>query len=90
MEKELVKNHLVIISKILWEDWDPIGINVIANAKDEYDSYAPKIYQMISRGDDYELVADYLTYVDTELIGNKPNMTRDIRVAKKLIDVLSK
>lgn len=89
MERELIKKHLEIIRKILWEDWDPIGINVLSIAKDEYDNYAPKIYQMISKGDDAKVVANYLTYVDTELIGNRPSIKRDLRVANKLIKVLS-
>lgn len=89
MERELIKKHLEIIRKILWEDWDPIGINTISTANDEYDSYAPKIYQMISNRDDAQTLASYLTYVDTELIGNSPNATRDLRVANKLIECLS-
>ncbi len=88
MGKDLIENRLKLIKRILWEDWDPIGINVIAIAKDEYDSYAPRIYQMISKGDDAKLVAEYLIYVDTELIGNEQNTISDTKVAKRLIKAL--
>ncbi len=77
---------LDLVKKILWEDWDPIGINVISSAKDEYDSYAPKVYRLlIENKNQKEVIAEFLTYIDTELIGNSPNKTRDARVAEKLV-----
>jgi hypothetical protein len=76
---------LDVIKKILWEDWDPIGINVISPAKDEYDSYAPQVYKLLTKNESKEVIGQYLTYVDTELIGNSPNKERDVRVAQKLI-----
>ena len=29
------------IDEILWEDWDPIGVNDVEEARDEYQSYLP-------------------------------------------------
>jgi hypothetical protein len=84
-----ISRKLKIIERILWEDWDPIGINVIVTAKDEYDSYAPKVYKLLQEGKSAEEVAEYLSYVDGELIGNTPNESRNLEVAKKLIQIFA-
>lgn len=78
-----------LVKRILWEDWDPIGINVIYSAKDEYDSYALKIYKLLSENVNQEVIAEFLTYIDTELMGNSPNKTRDARVAERLVQSFS-
>jgi len=84
-----IKKKLRAIEKILWEDWDPIGINVIVTANDEYDSYAPQVYKLLQEGKNAEEVAKYLSHVDGELIGNTPNESRNLEVAKKLIQIFA-
>ena len=32
------------VKNILMQDWDPIGVQAIPEAQDEYDSYVPTIY----------------------------------------------
>ena len=34
------------VDEILWNDWDPIGVNDIA-PRDEYQSYVPEIFSML-------------------------------------------
>ena len=39
------------IDEILWNDWDPIGMKMIANwARDEYDGYVPSIFSLRVKG----------------------------------------
>ena len=45
------KNFHTKISQILWEDWDPVGVNDGNNTwTDEYDSYVPDIFQKVVDG----------------------------------------
>lgn len=44
------------ISQILWENWDPLGVNDNENIRDEYDSYVPKIVRLKMHGADKVLL----------------------------------
>ncbi|MCB1582775.1 MAG: hypothetical protein R3E90_04500 [Marinicella sp.] len=84
-EKELIKH----ISKILWYEWDPIGLhNEQDEWSDEYDGYVPSIFNLLIEGRDGFKVSNHLTKLASEnmglnsIIGNE----HDCKVAKKLID----
>ena len=46
--------------RLLWEHWDPLGLNGIA-PDDEYDSYARVLASKLKRGDDRAEIVRYLT-----------------------------
>jgi len=48
------------IDKILWTDWDPIGVNDIPICRDEYRSYVPEIYRLKLEGNNQEAIAQRL------------------------------
>jgi len=56
------------IRRLLWEEWDPIGVNGIA-PDDEYDSYAYRIFAMLGEGKQASEIADYLTWAAGENMG---------------------
>jgi hypothetical protein len=41
--------ELEAIKRLLWEDWDPIGVNGFG-PNDEYDNYAFRIFVMLKEG----------------------------------------
>ncbi|MDI1241041.1 MAG: hypothetical protein PSX80_03865 [bacterium] len=47
------------IRRILFDDWDPIGINDMA-PPDEYDSYIGGIYRLIASRADAKTIEDHL------------------------------
>jgi GTPase SAR1 family protein len=58
------------VRQILLRDWDPIGIQDIAEASDEYDRYADKAYVMLmDERATAEIIAAYLYGVAAEYIG---------------------
>ena len=57
------------ISAILWNDWDPIGVNDAPETKREYDSYVPAILKMVEKGATPGQIAEYLIRVEKEEIG---------------------
>lgn len=84
------KQRLKYVEQILFNDWDPIGINDGFAAFDEYDSYAPKIVSMwFDRKLTEDTVVEYLLEVETERMGLPGNKENACKVAKKLVSSLT-
>jgi hypothetical protein len=62
-------DELEQLKKLLWEEWDPIGVNDMAGAVGEYDSYALQIFGMLKRGDSQDNILNHLNFIETELMG---------------------
>ena len=75
--------ELETIKRILWEDWDPIGVNHSA-PDDEYDSYAFQIFVMLKRGLGLVEIRDYLEWAEVEKMG-LPNSGRHDEIARKIV-----
>jgi hypothetical protein len=61
------------VKLLLWNDWDPIGINHIDGApQSEYDNYAPKVLGMAREGASIDAIAAYLGKVEVEWMGGTP------------------
>jgi hypothetical protein len=58
-----------IVCRILWEDWDPIGVNDIPEAAGEYDSYAPGIAGMLVRGVSAHDLDFHLSRIEEDSMG---------------------
>ena len=73
------------IHKILWEDWDPIGVNDGGDwPDDEYSGYDPQIFQLKLNGADTETIAHELFKYETANMGMTGNMNICREVAKKI------
>lgn len=86
---ELLKNEeptnlYETIDLILWQDWDPIGINDIA-PRDEYQSYTPTIFRLKTNGADKETIAKILYEIETVTIGVVGNIEHCRKVADKIL-----
>jgi hypothetical protein len=70
-KRRRVRRNLALVRKLLWEEWDPIGVNVDGSgAEDEYNRYADRAYAMlIYEGRSEKEIADYLYFASTELMG---------------------
>lgn len=76
---------LGFIRLILLVDWDPIGVLGYAEAMDEYDSYAPGIYDLLSKGATVKELTDHLQQIEMERIGTRGNPRMPtVAVAAKL------
>jgi hypothetical protein len=54
---------------LLMTHWDPIGVNGIAEASDEYDSYLGPLAEKLREGADARAVREYLSEIQTERMG---------------------
>ncbi len=74
------------IDEILWNDWDPIGVNDIA-PRDEYQSYTPIIFSLKRKGVNEEEIAKELYEIEKETIGLAGNLENCRIVARKIIEL---
>jgi hypothetical protein len=80
------KPTLETVRRILWLDWDPIGVNDHPDAVDEYDSYAPGIVSMLARGCSADELDLHLSRIETDSMGlsQTPGASRATVVQKLL------
>jgi putative addiction module component (TIGR02574 family) len=74
------------VDEVLHYMWDPIGVCGVPEARDEYYSYLPTVFQMLINGNGAETIAGYLSSVSRESMGLGGNAARDFDVAEVLIN----
>ena len=74
-----------LIDEVTWTDWDPIGVNNIKEARDEYYSYLPTLLSIILKGANKETLAGYLYKIEMEHMGLSGNYETCLKVADKLL-----
>ena len=72
------------IQKIILKNWDPIGIQNIPEAQDEYDSYVSDVYKLIQSKITENEVFDYLWGIETEHMGLSGDKKHTQTIACKL------
>lgn len=75
------------IDEILWQDWDPIGINDAVNIRDEYCGYIPQVFNLKIQGAEKKKIADYLYEMETINMGTNGNKQNCEFVAEKIINL---
>jgi hypothetical protein len=74
------------IREILLRDWDPIGINDVPEANDEYDSYVGGVYRLLASQCSADQLIDHLFVIETQTMGlSVPERERLRPVANKLL-----
>jgi hypothetical protein len=78
------------IHKILFEEWDPIGINANPHLQDEYDHYIGGIYKLLSVNSDKIKIVGHLRQLETVSMGlaDRDDERRQ-HVAKVLLKLVS-
>ena len=76
------------IKRLLYFDWDTIGVSDIPEAFDEYDSYALQVFVMLNDGADTLAIAHYLDWVVTDQMELPvPGNSSEIAARIKLLPV---
>src|SRR5688500_20383393 len=71
------------IRNILFQDWDPIGVNENPSLRDEYDSCIAPVYRLLSEGASAEEIADCLFKLEHDL--GMPAETKDHRSEERRV-----
>ena len=79
------ERYLTAIKAALLKEWDPIGVKDVPQAQDEYDSYAPHIYTLLTTRP-HEL-SDYLWSLETERMGLTGDRKATEQFAERLLRI---
>jgi len=71
--------------EILHYMWDPIGVAGIAQARDEYHSYLPQVFQLILNQKTKNEIADFLIDIEENRMGLSPNKKAALEIARILL-----
>lgn len=82
-EMELYKR----IDEILFYKWDPIGISDGGWARDEYQSYLPRVFSLALEYEVPEPIAKYLTVVTMESMGLSSAKEHDLSIATIILEI---
>ena len=74
------------IKRILWEEWDPIGVRGDA-PDDEYNAYIGGIHRLLADGADKAAIVEHLYRLETEYMGLRGDKARLGPVAESLLKV---
>jgi hypothetical protein len=74
--------ELAQVSRVLRDEWDPLYVNEIPEAAEEYDSYAPALLGLVQSGADEAAIAAHLLAVETTVLGLEGDPARAARVAR--------
>lgn len=88
IEPSGVRRELILleeISRILWEDWAPIGCGV---PPDEYDSYVCGVYRVLASGASQETLVEHLRRVERSSIGGCSGGVHE--AARKLSELIAR
>jgi len=68
-------------------EWDPIGIRDVPQAKDEYDDYAAPIARLLVEGTSVAELSRYLLEIERDTLGLRGDPARASEVATKLLSL---
>ncbi len=87
--KEMYKGLNQLVDEILWNDWDPIGVNDVA-PRDEYQDCVPEICSLVMKNKSATDIADKLYQIETETIGVIGNKEHCLNVANIIMNKINK
>jgi hypothetical protein len=80
---------LPFVKEILFREWDPIGVNSIESCRDEYDSYAPEICGMLTKGIDHFHLTAHLGKLQQLSMGiSRIDEELNSRIAVRLLSLM--
>ncbi len=82
------ERYLTAIKAALLKEWDPIGVKDVPEVRDEYDSYAPHVYTLLTTGRPQHELYDYLWRLETEHMGLKGDRQATARFAERLLRIV--
>ena len=92
VDKYRSRRNRARVRQVLWQDWDPIGVNGVSTAQDEYDAYADWAYAMLmDERRPAEAIAAFLDDIASRHmgLGDRPEIrSRSRQVADMLVRMI--
>jgi len=74
----------ITVDRLLWEEWDPIGVNDYGGPDDEYRGYVPELIDLLIRDASTQEIADRLSDIATKQMDLFDNKEHHMTTANKL------
>ncbi|WP_298546237.1 hypothetical protein [uncultured Aquimarina sp.] len=84
------KELFVQVDMILWEEWDPIGVNNYGGPSDEYTGYVPSVVKLILDGSDIAKITKLLQQHSNVNMGMTSKLGDHKAIAIKLHTLVDK
>ncbi|MBI4358649.1 MAG: hypothetical protein HY584_05050 [Candidatus Omnitrophica bacterium] len=75
------------IDEILWNAWDPIGVNGLEGARDEYQNYIAGVFRLLEAKATELRITEHLHQIETQQMGLKGGLPHCGEVARRLLNV---
>jgi len=73
------------VDEVLYYIWDPIGVSEAPYARAEYESYIPKVLQMVEENDNIRTISAHLADIISTQMGFSPDTKRCDHAAEILL-----
>ena len=77
------------MDRLLFREWDPIGIYAMDGPEDEYREYLPRFWSLILEGVDESKIAQYLGDIERDSIGVETSEPHRLDIARKAAALLA-
>ena len=89
LDPKRVKQLLKEVEMVLWQDWDPIGVNKTPEAKGEYGSYAGAVFTVAFKTRSVMAIAEHLMSVENSSMGYAKRDPKGLLpVAEKILKIV--
>jgi hypothetical protein len=76
------------VDDVLMRQWDPIGVNGVPQARDEYDNYVSGVVRLIFERADAAAIAAHLRAIEEEQMGLTPrSMAALLPIGERLVSL---
>lgn len=77
------------LDRLLYREWDPIGLYDSGCPEDEYREYLPDFWRLVTTHAEPEVIADYLGQTEAGNIGIGTSPEHRLDIARKAIALLA-
>ena len=72
------------VDKVLFYEWDPLGVSTMDYMRDEYSRYVLEVVEIALECSSYEAIEEELVLVRKEWMGMEENTEQDNKVARTI------
>lgn len=72
------------VDKVLFYEWDPLGMATIDVMRDEYSRYVPWVVEIALECSSYQAIEEELVFIRKEWMGMEENTEHDNKIARTI------
>lgn len=72
------------VDKVLFYEWDPLGVSTMDDMRDEYSRYVLEVIEIALECSSYEAIEEELVLIRKEWMGMEENTVHDNKIARTI------